>query len=178
MEHKVSPLSDMERAWVVSQIQGASKFVDAFSPADAGHPLTLAALDRAFAAWIGTDTTDDALVNGAINCVGVAFGQFLVDGLGLAWVIASDKSGSDLAVHGPPGKGDVLVFPANFVAKRWERRQTNFLDASYKQIAEQVQAVALASAATPAGKPWWKFWGPPKRIVGPGRTRERRGGAE
>ncbi|MDB5345627.1 MAG: hypothetical protein JWP89_4004 [Schlesneria sp.] len=154
MEQKVSPPTDKERAWVASQIEVASKFVEAFSPPDAGQPLTLAALDRSFTAWLSTEPTDDQLVNGAINCVSMAFGQFLVDGVGLAWVIASDKQGSDLAVHGLPGKGDVLVYPANFVAKRWERRETNFLEASYKQIAEQVQAVAQADA----GKPWWKFW--------------------
>jgi hypothetical protein len=158
MTQKVSPLTDKEIAWVASQIDGASKFVDAFSPTDAGQPLTLAALDRAFAAWLFTETTDDQLVNGAINCVGVAFGQFLVDGIGLAWVIASDKNGSDLAVYGLPGKGDVLVYPANFVAKRWERRETNFLETSYSQIAEQVGAVAQANAAKPARKPWWKCW--------------------
>jgi hypothetical protein len=158
MKQKVNPLTDREIAWIASQIDGASKFVDAFSPTDADQPLTLAALDRAFAAWLGTETTDNQLVNGAINCVGVAFGQFLVDGVGLAWVIASDKSGSDLAVYGLPGRGDVLVYPANFVAKRWERRETNFLETSYKQIADQVQAVAQANAAKPAGKPWWKFW--------------------
>jgi hypothetical protein len=48
--------------------------------------------------------------------------------VGLAWVIASGKNGSDLAVYGLPGKGDVLVYPANFVAKRWERREKNFLN--------------------------------------------------
>lgn len=147
MKQKVSPLTDKERAWVALQIEGASKFVDAFSPTDAGQPLTLAALDRAFAAWLGTETADNQLVNGVIHCVGVAFGQFLADGVGLAWVIASDENGSDLAVYGLPGKGDVLVYPANFVAKRWERRETNFLETSYQQIAEQVQAVAQASVS-------------------------------
>ena len=158
MNHKLSPLTDKEGEWVASQIQAASQFVDAFSPADAGQPLTLAALDRAFASWLGTDMTDNELVNGSINCVGIAFGQFLVDGVGLAWVIATDQYGTDLAVHGLPGNGDVLVFPANFVAKRWERREINFLENSYQQIADQVQAVSKANAAPPAGKPWWKFW--------------------
>jgi hypothetical protein len=158
MDQKVSQLTDKEREWIASQIDGASMFVDAYSPTDAGKPLTLAALDRAFAAWLGTNATQNKLINAAINCVGVAFGQFLVDGVGLAWVIASGKNGSDLAVYGLPGKGDVLVYPANFVAKRWERRETNFLEASYNQVAEHVRAVALANAANPAPNPWWKFW--------------------
>jgi hypothetical protein len=31
------------------------------------------------------------------------------------------------AVYGLPGTADVLVYPANFVAKRWERREVKFL---------------------------------------------------
>ena len=159
MKQKTGGISEKERVWISAQIQGAVAFVDAFSASDAGQPLTLAALDRAFAAWLSTDTTDNQVVNGAINCVGVAFGQFLVDGVGLKWVIATDKHGSDLAVHGLPGKGDVLVYPANFVAKRWERRETNFLEKSFEQIAEQVKAVSSGdNALQTKAKPWWKFW--------------------
>jgi len=75
----------------------------------------------------------------------VAFGQSLVDGLGLAWVIATDQHGADLAVYGLPGKGDVLIYPANFVAKRWERRETNFLEKSYAQIARDLQSINQAN---------------------------------
>jgi hypothetical protein len=158
MNQKIEQLSEKERRWVASQIEGAGKFVDAYSEPDAGQPLTLAALDRAFAAWLATNETDNQLVNAAINCVGIAFGQILVDGAGLNWVIATDQNGTDLAVYGLPGKGDILVYPANFVAKRWERRETNFLQASYSQIVEQVQNVKLANDSTTGRKPWWKFW--------------------
>jgi hypothetical protein len=60
--------------------------------------------------------------------------------------------------HGEPVAELAAGHPANFVAKRWERRETNFLEASYRQIAEQVQAVTKANAAKRTGKPWWKFW--------------------
>jgi hypothetical protein len=33
----------------------------------------------------------------------MAFGQTLVDGLGLQWVIATDGHGSEMAVYGLPG---------------------------------------------------------------------------
>jgi len=131
-----------ERAWIESQLDNAAAFVEMFSPKDAGQPLTLAALDRAFAAWIAAqDIGDPALINGIINSVGIAFGKFLVDGFGFDWVIATDVHGSDLAVYGLPGKGDVPVYPANFVAKRWERREANFLVESYQKISNQVQAI-------------------------------------
>ena len=56
-------------------------------------------------------------------------------------VIATDEHGTELAVYGLPNRGDVLVYPANFVAKRWEQRETNFLEEAYRRIAEDVRAI-------------------------------------
>ena len=158
MEQAFNNLTHKERDWVAAQIDTVSKFVDEFSLPDAGQPLTLAALDRSFAAWLCRQETDADRINEAINCVGIAFGQFLVDRLDFKWVIATDEHGSDLAVYGLPGNGDVLVYPANFVAKRWERCETNFLERSYAKIARDVQAIAEARAVKSSRKLWWKFW--------------------
>ena len=128
-------------AWIKTQLENASKFVERFSPDDAKQPLTLAALDRAFAAWIASKPTDRDLINAVINYVGIAFGQALIDGIGFHWVIATDEQGSDLAVYAFPERGDVLVYPANFVAKRWERRETDFLENAYQQIGHHVRKV-------------------------------------
>lgn len=143
MEQKIDALNEKEQAWIIGQLQHATEFVGAFSPKDAGQPLSLGALDRAFAAWIvsgSADNTGDA--NRIINCVGIAFGRFLVEGIGLKWVIATDEHGSEMAVYGLPGTGDVLVYPANFVAKRWERHETNFLEDAYEQIERQVRSIS------------------------------------
>ncbi len=141
MEQKIDTLSEKERAWIAEQLENAIKFVGAFSPRDADLPLTLGALDRAFSAWMASGAVDNASeTNRIINCVGVAFGRLLVEGLELKWVIATDECGSDLAVYGLPGTGDVLAYPANFVAKRWERRETNFLEQSYGWIQDQVNS--------------------------------------
>jgi hypothetical protein len=146
MKQKIDPISEGERAWVAAQLVNASDFVGAFSAEDVGKTLSLAALDRAFAAWMASGTADDAEnVNKIINSVGVAFGRFLVEGLGLKWVIATDEHGSDLAVYGLPGTGDVLLYPANFIAKRWERQETNFLEESYRQIERQVRSISRQS---------------------------------
>jgi hypothetical protein len=141
MKQKTDPLSESETAWVKTQLENALKFVESFSPRDADKPLTLAALDRAFAAWIASEPTETDLINAVINYVGIAFGQALVDGIGFSWVIATDEQGSELAVYRFPGHGDVLVYPANFVAKRWERRETNFIEKAYQQIGRDVRAV-------------------------------------
>ena len=141
MDQKIEPLTAAEKDWIQNQLAAASEFVAAFSPDDADKPLTLGALDRAFAQWLATGETDSHRINAAINVVGVAFGQSLVEGLGLRWVIVSDEQGTELAVHGLPGKGDVLVFPQNFVAKRWDERATHFLGHSYQQIASHVESL-------------------------------------
>jgi Domain of unknown function (DUF3806) len=138
---KIEAINEKEGTWLKDQIHNASKFVECFSPADGGQPLTLAALDRAFAAWVTSGPSEADIVNAIINYVGIAFGQSLVDTVGFKWVIATDDHGSELAVHGLPEQGDVLVYPTNFVAKRWERRETNFLEEAYRQIANDVGAV-------------------------------------
>lgn len=141
MNQQIHALNESETAWVNIQLKNATKFVECFSPEDAGQPLTLAALDRAFAEWIASEPTETDLINAVINYVGIAFGQALVDGIGLKWVIAIDGQGSDLAVYGFPGRGDVLVYPANFVAKRWERCETAFLEKAYQEIGQHIRKV-------------------------------------
>ncbi len=142
MTPKIEQPTDKEHAWIAAQLQGATKLVDIFLPEAAGQPLSLSALDEAYAAWISDNPEATQIINAVINRVGVAFGQFLVEGTGLSWVIATDEHGSDLAVYGLPGRGDVLVYPANFVAKRWEQRETHFLESSYHQIAERVRTLS------------------------------------
>ena len=156
MRQRIDALTDKERRWVQSQLEGARRFVDAFAPEYAARDLSLNALDHAWAAWLETHQTDMALVNAAINVVGVAFGQLLVDAGPLDWVIATDEQGSDLAVYGLPGRGDVLVYPANFVAKRYERREIYFLRRSYGQITEHVRAVEASFGTPTKPKPWGK----------------------
>src|SRR5690349_14343473 len=99
---KIEPINEKEAAWIKVQLNNASKFVEGFSPPDGGQRVTLAALDRAFTAWVALGPSERDLVNAIVNYVGIAFGQALVDGLGLKWVIATDDHGSDLAVHGLP----------------------------------------------------------------------------
>jgi|SRR5579884_4111304 len=140
MKPSIEPLNEKEKSWVKAQLESASSFVEGFSPNNAGKPLTLAALDRAFAAWITSHSTDIDTINSVINYVSIAFGQALVDGIGLHWVIAIDEHSSDLAVQGLPEHGDVLVYPANLVAKRWEKRERYFLENAYQQIAKDVRA--------------------------------------
>ena len=156
MSQRIDELTPQERQWIASQIEVAQALVEAFAPEFAGQELTLEALDRGWAAWLETNQTDAALINGTINCVGATFGQFLIQSGLLRWVVATDERSSELAVYGLPGRGDVLVFPANFVAKRWERRESGFLQHAYHQIVGHVRTLDKASAEPSQPKPWPK----------------------
>src|SRR5690348_620647 len=104
MNQKIEPVNEKEVLWIKEQVENAAKFVAAFSSADSGastlRPVSpksgapgspdLAAVDRAFSAWIDSGPAV-AEINAIINCVGIAFGQALVDGIGLEWVIATDE---------------------------------------------------------------------------------------
>jgi hypothetical protein len=149
MKQKIEQLTEKERHWIKTQLLAASSFVEAFASAAKAHPPSLASLDMAFAAWIKTQPHVTDLINGVINAVGIAFGCHLVDGLGLNWVIATDDQGSDLAVYGLPNRGDLLVYPANFVAKRWERREVNFLEGSFSLIEEDLRKLTESYSAKP-----------------------------
>jgi hypothetical protein len=157
MDQTIADLAPAELVWIAQQQQAATRFVRTASGRDVYEPVTLADLDLAFKAWITKEPTDTDEINGVINAVGVAFGQYLVDGAGLKWVVATDQHGSELAVHGLPGAGDVLVYPANFVAKRWERRETDFLEKTYRQMSADIRLVAMEHAGR-TSRPWWKFW--------------------
>jgi len=154
---KFHPLTDAERAWIATHLAGARLFLEAMLPSDGDQSATLENLDRAWTAWLQLGVSDDEQVNHAINVVGVQFGQLLVDRAGFEWIIAADKHGTDLAIRALPGTGDVVVYPANFVAKRWERREADFLEESFALICQQLTAIE-GDRAVAKRRPWWQFW--------------------
>ena len=83
--------------------------------ADADHVATL--YETLFDSWrqAAPDARSDP--NMSINIVGTALGEHLVRSAGMLWVVATDDSGTELAVRHPAT--NALVYPANAVAKRW-----------------------------------------------------------
>ena len=141
---KTEPLTAREEAWVAEQARRARLFVAEHLPEAASAPLSPEVLDRAYAAWMAKRPFDVTQVNGVINAVGVAFGAFLAEACGFSWVIATDQYATGLALLALPGTADVLVFPANLVAKRWERRETGFLVPLFDNISRDVANLARA----------------------------------
>ena len=132
-----SPLTDAEWAWLVAQERAAEQFLADYG--SARFPPGLAAFDHAWASWMQRQEVDPGDPNPIINAVGAMIGQRLADYLdGFDWVIATDDEGTDLAVAGSPGGSNVLIYPANVVAKRYESRETWFLQSVYAGIVADV----------------------------------------
>lgn len=124
MSYVFQDLNPSEIAWVADQLVKAVEF--AGGEANAELP-TLAQFDEAFARFVGTGQEANEKANAVILQLGAALGTHLTRTLGFEWVIATDDYGTDIAVVARRGCGDITLFPSNFVAKRWERKETGFL---------------------------------------------------
>ena len=133
-----TPLKQAEWEWVARNLEGAKLLVATFATEHADRPITLEALDRTWDAWLATSPSKPDVIDRVINFIGCQFGQFLVDQAGFEWTIVTDEFGTDLGVRALPNRGDVLVCPISFVAKRWEPRTTSFLATSFRAIVGQV----------------------------------------
>jgi hypothetical protein len=135
---EIRQVTDTELRWISNQLEAGRGFVARYAPEYAGKDLGLEALDAAWSSWMATSPTDTSDINNAINTIGISFGSLLIDSGEFKWCIAKDDWGTDLAVHALPERGDVLVYPANFVSKRWEDRTTDFLANGFLQILDHV----------------------------------------
>jgi hypothetical protein len=133
MSYAFQDLNPGEFAWIAGKLALAIEF--AGGKADDELP-TLAQLDVAFARFIESDPSANERANAVVLMLGAALGTHLVRTLGFEWVIATDDYGTDLAVVAMRGRGDITLFPSNFVAKRWERRETGFLADVPGQVSE------------------------------------------
>ena len=134
----IKQVTDPELSWINSQIEAARSFVARYSPNHTVDDLSLETLNAAWSLWMATVPTNTDDINHAINCIGIPFGSLLVQTDEFTWCIAADDWGTDLAVRALPERGDILVYPADFVSKRWESRTTDFLTDAFAQIIEHV----------------------------------------
>lgn len=124
---KVEPLNEAEQEWVATNVAEATRMLEG--------ELSAERLDGLWAALLKDEPADP---NPAINMVGLAIGQLLADRLGLAWVALTDEHGTDIAVR---GRADFTVFPTNFIAKRYEGRETNFIASAYDEMVQTAESL-------------------------------------
>jgi len=125
--------NEAELKWIREHVEATDDFAAQFGITD--QRPSVDELDALWAAWLQIGVAEDA--NAVVLMIGLSFGQHLVDDFGLDWVVVSDEHGTEMAVHRE--EGDVLVFPPNLVAKRWETRQTGFLRPVYDEVARLMQ---------------------------------------
>lgn len=120
VEERVEPLNDAERAWVAGMVDAARAVLKDTGIRQDGE-IDAESLDEL---WAQLRSEPQENPNDAINLVGLAFGQVLVDRFGLEWAVVTDKQGTEIAVRGPSA---FTVFPTNFLGKRYESGDTGFL---------------------------------------------------
>jgi hypothetical protein len=134
----VAPLTDAGSAFIQEQLAAAAQFLADYGSAQPGDGLDR--LDHAWAAWLDRQSIDPADPEPVLNAVGVYLGQAIVDGVaGFSWVTVTDDQGTGLAVHGQPGSSDLLIYPSDVVARRYESRTTTFLRAVVNEVATEAQ---------------------------------------
>lgn len=145
MEREYIVLNKSERAWVSDNVALTSQLLaDAGIRAESGADFP-AALDTLWAGWLRDHPrgTDDP--NRIINALGLAFGQHLVDEHGLEWIAVKDKHGTEIAVLDPDF--DLLTFPTNAVAKRYQSGELGFFATFAAKFGERVKQLRDSSDA-------------------------------
>ena len=146
MPQKIESPNAGELRWLDENLNRLREFMK--KPAD--HRFTLPELDGAFRDWTASRHAGED-PNPMINAFGTAFGQYLVDHLSMTWSVVTDEHGTEMAVCSQPG--NVLVFPPNFVAKRFVAKETGFFESTFRPMASDIEA-----ARKRAEKPWWRPW--------------------
>jgi hypothetical protein len=129
VHQKVGSVSDAECDWIARHVDAARQALVGQGIEPTGR-LTPKALDALWA-WLIDGELEDP--NAAINLVGLAFGQLLVDELQLSWAVLTDENGTEIAVR---DESNFTVFPTNFVAKRYRARETGFIASAHRSIAD------------------------------------------
>jgi Domain of unknown function (DUF3806) len=150
MSPKLSKLNNAEREWIADNLSATREMIGEFS--SESSDIEPSALDAAYSMWLAQHDPETEDPNPVINAFGIAFGQYLVDHLQLQWIVASDKYGTEMAVHGQ--SGDILVYPANLVGKRYTTRETDFFAVHFAEFQSQIEMIRSQAPE----RPWWKFW--------------------
>jgi Domain of unknown function (DUF3806) len=149
MAQRISDLNESERNWLTGNFELAGAIAQTYGlPVEPGDRLDPKTLDVAWTVWLGSHNHGVDDPNPYVNAFGVALGQHLVDHLGLEWKVVEDEGGTEMAVWGKAG--DVLVFPANLVGKRYAARTTDFFATIASEIEDRVRHVQGQGLAKPS----------------------------
>jgi hypothetical protein len=129
-------LQQGEIEWLDTQIRIAGLLVQRYCDTTPDGVPSPELLDQLVVRWLDDDESR-VDINTVVNAVGISFGSHLAAAGGLDWVIATDASGSDLALHGQPG--DIIVYPANTVAKRLVAQEHGFVNILLREMTNSIE---------------------------------------
>ena len=182
---RIMDVNAAERTWIAGNQQVVRSFaIDRGVLPDELAPVDPVVLDAAWAAWLEMHLRGEEDPNSVINAFGIAFGQVLVDRLGLEWKTVSDVV-TDIALLGQPG--DIVIYPQNLVARRYIAKNTAFFAELAAEVERRVgrfprdaattpppaEYAAVAAAPAPVAAPQEVLFGPSKGVD---QTRWRRPG--
>ena len=133
---RIEELTAGEVAWRDDQLEVARLLAERYGQSFAGQLPSAVALDGIVSGWLDDDESR-VDINIVVNGVGVAVGHHIASDVGLAWVIATDENGSDLALHGQPG--DIVVYPANLTAKRLVNGERGFVQPLLREMTRSIE---------------------------------------
>jgi hypothetical protein len=135
-----SDLNEAEIQLIADNLDQARSLAHKYHPITESNLLDPVTLDKVYAGWQAEWQAGNALENpnSVVNAIGTAFGQCLVDCLGMQWTVVSDAQGSDLGVFFGPPATRVLVFPTHVIANRLESKETGFIQELFETICVQV----------------------------------------
>jgi hypothetical protein len=137
---RLSKLNEAEIRWIKDCVANARVLARKYCEGREVPDLDPSVLDAVFDGWLRDwkERKTEQDPNPVINAIGLAFGQWLVDSLGMQWTVVSDDTGTDMGVgYGHPANR-VLVFPTHLVAKRVQARETGFLEPMWHVIKNQI----------------------------------------
>lgn len=137
-ELKVYDLAESQKEWLEHHRRELARGVQRELGYDGDHPVPLDVLDEFWTRFIASPPESNGTVNAILNHVGVAFGDHLVRTGKFQWIILADSYGVCIAVVALRGTANFSTDPFNYVAKRWDRKETPFLAAGVQAMSDSV----------------------------------------
>lgn len=139
MDQKIIDLNNGEREWLNNNLTGIRGLVSSIIGLDDIDCLLPSYLEESYKVWFASHNRGVDDPNPMINAFGIGFGQYLVDNNNLEWKNLQDEFGTEIAVYRTPG--DILLFPPNLVAKRYEKEEIEFFVPLYNGIKKQIEEI-------------------------------------
>lgn len=129
-------LAESQKVWLEHHRRELSRRVQRELGYDGDSPIPLKVLDEFWGRFIASPPESNDTLNAILNDVGVALGDHLVGAKQFEWIILSDAYGVGIAVVALRGTANLSTDPFNFVAKRWDRKETPFLASGFQALCD------------------------------------------